>query len=426
MTVASPTHGSAGLRLADNIVRFVRLLRAAGMKLGPASASNAVAAVRLIDIGERRHFYHALAACLINRPEDRALFDQAFAIFWRNPEWMHRVRGMLLPQIEMPTSDAPDQDAMLRRLQDALGKSPEAPEDLTEMAEDRVEVDSSMTFSDEQTSRTMDFQMMSAEELHDAERAVDALDMPALSRPSRRFRPMPTGRVISFRRTLQQMTRRAGLCLPVRETRRQQPRPNAAICDISGSMDRYSRILLRFTHALTQKRHKVHSFLFGTRLTNVSHAMRDRDADQALANVAAQVDDWSGGTRICNAIRQFNSDWSRRVLGQGAVVLLITDGLDRDDGDLELEIERLHKSCSKLIWLNPLLRFGGFEPKGHAVQKILPHVDAFLPVHSLASMADLATVLSQSLSRNWRHKGMPAWLHRLDLVKRELVPQIIG
>jgi uncharacterized protein with von Willebrand factor type A (vWA) domain len=192
------------------------------------------------------------------------------------------------------------------------------------------------------------------------------------------------------------------------------------ICDISGSMERYSRMLLRFTHALTQRRGTVHSFLFGTRLTNISRQMQGRDPDAALRNVSMLVEDWSGGTRISSAVASFNRDWSRRVLGQGAVVLLITDGLDRDsDSNLGFEIERLHKSCARLIWLNPLLRFDGFEPRSTGIRQILPHVDAFVPIHSLDSMADLAGVLAADLPAGWRHHDLDGWRDRLRAVQAE-------
>jgi uncharacterized protein with von Willebrand factor type A (vWA) domain len=420
-----PDHGpdrassQSGLRLVDNIIQFVRLLRKAGLKVGPASAANAVDAVQLIDIGERSQLYHALAACLIKRPEDRDLFDQAFEIFWQNPQWLQRVRGMLLPEIEMPKEADDDEDPVLRRLQEALSDQAESPDADLEPAAEKIEIDATLTFSSQEVFRAMDFQMMSATELREAEKAVDAIDLPLLMRPSHRFRPTSTGAVISFRRTLQQMARHAGFCLPVRQSRQQRQRPLVVICDISGSMDRYSRIFLRFVHALTSRRQRVHSFLFGTRLTNISHFMRDRDVDVALRRIADHVEDWSGGTRIGTAIRTFNRDWSRRVLGQGAVVLLITDGLDRDGAEgLAPEIERLQKSCAKLIWLNPLLRFDGFEPKSQTIQQILPHVDAFLPLHSLDSMEELSAVIGQQLTGQWRHHAMPHWMQRLRVAQQ--------
>jgi hypothetical protein len=174
-------------------------------------------------------------------------------------------------------------------------------------------------------------------------------------------------------------------------------------------MERYSRMLLHFLHAVTNDRDRVHTFLFGTRLTNVTRYLRYRDIDLALEKIAETVEDWSGGTRIGRCLHEFNNEWGRRVLGQGAVVLLITDGLDRDAGiGLGREMDRLHRSCRRLIWLNPLLRYDAFEPKSHGIRAILPHVDDFRPVHSLESLVQLAKILSEPGQR--RHPGMSKWL----------------
>lgn len=188
-----------------------------------------------------------------------------------------------------------------------------------------------------------------------------------------------------------------GATIPLRfKSRASRPPPLVILCDISGSMAQYSRMLLHFIHALTNDRDRVHTFVFGTRLTNITRFMRYRDVDAALEAVGERVEDWSGGTRIGATIREFNKFWSRRVLGQGAIVLLISDGLDRSAGEgLGAEMERLHKSCRQLIWLNPLLRFEGFEPRSKGVKAILPHVDQFRSVHNLNSLRDLADALSK-------------------------------
>ena len=407
-----------GMKLAENITHFVRTLRRAGMDVGPAAVLDCVEASREIDLGNRDEFYHALASCLVKRPEDRLLFDQAFHIFWRNPRLMEKMRDLLLPTLARD-GEAEETPPTARRVDEALRA--EAPPPITDIEDsERVEIDMSMTSSADEHFRCMDFQQMSAAEIAAAERAIDAMRLPLPLRPSRRFQPHGNKGRLSFRQTLRRMTRNGGLALPIHETPRRRPRPLVVICDISGSMERYSRMLLRFTHALTQRRGIVHSFLFGTRLTNISHQMRGRDPDAALRNVSSLVDDWSGGTRISSAIASFNRDWSRRVLGQGAVVLLITDGLDRDsDRNLAFEVERLHKSCSRLIWLNPLLRFDGFEPRSAGIQQILPHVDAFVPIHSLSSMADLANVLGTDLPANWHHRDLDGWRDRLRAVQAE-------
>jgi uncharacterized protein with von Willebrand factor type A (vWA) domain len=202
-----------------------------------------------------------------------------------------------------------------------------------------------------------------------------------------------------------------GLILPKFRSRREVHPPLVVLADISGSMSQYTRIFLHFLHALGEKRRRVHAFVFGTRLTNLTRQMRHRDPDQALADCSAAVQDWSGGTRIGEALGEFNRLWSRRVLGQGAVVLLITDGLERDDiGNLAEEMERLHKSCRRLIWLNPLLRFDGFEARARGVRAMLPHVDEFRPVHNLDALADLVASLD---SRTVAHVDPRRWLGHL-------------
>ncbi len=196
-----------------------------------------------------------------------------------------------------------------------------------------------------------------------------------------------------------------------KKRRRRHP-PLVILCDISGSMSRYSRMLLHFLHAVTNDRDRVHSFLFGTRLTNVTRYLRYKDVDVAVEKVAANVVDWSGGTRIGACLRDFNGAWSRRVLGQGAVVLLISDGLDRDNAQgLEREVERLHKSCRRLIWLNPLLRYEGYEPRSLGARAIMPHVDEFRPVHNLNSLAQLSDVLSRPVAR--RQERPSEWLEAM-------------
>ena len=401
-----------GEKLDQNIAHFVRVLRRAGLRIGPAATLDCIEASQAIDIGNRVEFYHALASCLVKSPEDRLVFHQAFHIFWRNPRLMEKMRDLLLPSLTRDTEADEDEEPTSRRVDEAFG-SARGPDPEQEESES-IEIDMSMTSSATELLQTTDFQMMSTDEIAEAERAIDAMALTFPKRPSRRFSPASSRGRLSFRRTLRQMTRRAGVPLPAHEQRQQKARPLVVICDISGSMERYSRMLLRFSHALTQRRGRVHSFLFGTRLSNVTRQMKDRDPDSALRAVTASVEDWSGGTRISSALRSFNRDWSRRVLGQGAMVLLITDGLDRDeDGDLGFEIDRLHRSCARLVWLNPLLRYDGFEPRSGGVQTMLPHVDAFLPVHSLDSIRQLSSLLNRDMAPGWRSETLASWHRRL-------------
>ncbi|MEM9492385.1 MAG: VWA domain-containing protein, partial [Myxococcota bacterium] len=240
-----------------------------------------------------------------------------------------------------------------------------------------------------------DFAQMSAEELRRARQLIARMRLTRATLPTRRYRPDPRGRRVDLRATLR-ATSRTGSGAPILHWRSPQrrPPPLVLLCDISGSMERYAQMLLHFAHALTRVRDQVHSFVFGTRLTHVTRYLRQRDIDVALADIGRIVADWSGGTRIATCIDRFNRRWARRVLGQGAVVLLISDGLDRDNGDgLGPAMERLHLSSRRLIWLNPLLRYQGFEPRARGIQAILPHVDQFLAVHNLVSLEQLAVAL---------------------------------
>ena len=416
--VPSADGALTGKKLPENVTHFVRILRRSGLQVGPATLIDCVAAVRQIDLGNRSEFYHALACCIVKRPEDRLVFDQAFDIFWRNPKTLERMRDLMLPTMRRETEEDEPEDPMLRRVDEAV-RPPDDDYNDNQSGEE-IKFDSVLTASQTERYQEMDFQMMSALEVSEAEKAIDRLVLPIPQRPSRRAIPKHGSGQMSLKRTLRRMARQAGLPIPVFEQQQTKPRPVVVICDISGSMERYSRMFLRFTHALTQRRGRVHSFLFGTQLTHISHEMRDRDPDAAMQAISSYVKDWSGGTRITSAIADFNMNWSRRVLGQGAVVLLITDGLDRDpDGALAHEMDRLRKSCHRLIWLNPLLRFDGFEPKSEGVQKILPHVDSFVPIHSLASIGQLADMLSASMNSGWRDKSMAGWMDRLHDIQHE-------
>jgi uncharacterized protein with von Willebrand factor type A (vWA) domain len=265
-----------------------------------------------------------------------------------------------------------------------------------------VEVDASFTFSGSEVLRTRDFAQMSAGELTDARRAITDLKLPFDTVLTRRFRADPAGRRVDPRAMMRAAARSGGgLILPKFRSPREIHPPLVVLADISGSMSQYTRIFLHFLHVLSEKRRRVHAFVFGTRLTNISRQLRHRDPDEALADCSAAVKDWSGGTRIGEALAEFNRLWSRRVLGQGAVVLLITDGLERDDVEgLSAEMERLHKSCRRLIWLNPLLRFDGFEARARGVRAMLPHVDEFRPVHNLDALADLVASLDRRRGAN--------------------------
>ena len=398
-----------GNRLAPNIMHFGRVLRAAGMPVGPGKIIDATNAVVTVGIGNRSDFYWALHAVFVNRQDQHELFDQAFHIFWKDPRLLERMMGVLLPQIEAGDAPLPEEQPM-RRLQDALSPPADDTPDREEEKEEEISVDAVMTASQRELLQSMDFEEMTADEIEAAKRAVSQMRLPISEVPVRRQRPSRRRARIDMRATLRAALRSGGASIPLRyRERRTRPPPVVILCDISGSMSRYTRMFLHFMHALTNDRDRVHTFLFGTRLTNITRHLRNRDIDIALERVTGAVEDWSGGTRIGDSLSDFNRFWSRRVLGQGAIVLLISDGLDRNAGrGLGEEVERLHRSCRRLVWLNPLLRFEGFEPKSRGIQAILPSVDEFRPVHNLQSLSELIEALSSPAGP--RKEGVQQWL----------------
>ncbi|ODR91461.1 vWA domain-containing protein [Sinorhizobium alkalisoli] len=387
-------------RLADNIVFFSRALRRAGMRIGPAAIADAIEAVAAIGVGSRDEFYAALRCTLLKRHEDQALFDEAFRLFWRRRDLVRKMIALMSPAAPPRVSDERRRRAGEARLGDALfggGDDSRPPQETPE-----IELDARHTVSGREVFRKADFAQMSAAEIAAARKALSSLFLPFDRVRTRRFRAAHRPIRIDPRATMRDAMRLGGdFILPrFREPRLVHP-PLVVLADISGSMSQYTRVFLHFLHALTEQRHRVHTFLFGTRLTNVTRQMRNRDPDEALDECVAAVRDWSGGTRIGETLHEFNRRWSRRVLGQGAVVLLITDGLERDDTDqLEVEIDRLHRSCRRLIWLNPLLRFDGFEARARGVRAMLPHVDEFRAVHNLESVAELVKSLSGRSTRD--------------------------
>jgi len=380
-------------QLADNILHFVRVLRTAGLPVGPAKVIAALDAVEVVGVENRADFRAALESVLIERHEQQPLFDQAFELFWRNPRLMERMLHLLLPK--MHGRVAHDAEAPLpARLAEALAP-PRKPDDI-EIAEREVELDAALTFSAREVLQTRDFETMTVDELAQVKSMISRLRLPLPEIATRRTSAAARGTAVDLRATLRAMTSARGAVVPLawRKRRRRRP-PLVVLCDISGSMDRYSRMLLFFLHAITNDRDRVHTLLFGTRLTNVTRYLKHRDVDVAIARVSAAVSDWAGGTRIGACLADFNRRWSRRLLGQGAIVLLISDGLDSDVGDgLAAEMDRLAKSCRRLIWLNPLLRYDGFEARPAGIRAMLPYVDEFLPVHNLESLKQLATAFS--------------------------------
>ena len=394
----TPKEAVADGRIADNIVYFARTLRKAGMRVGPASVVEAIDAVITTGIGTRDDFYWTLHAVLVTRHEDHPIFDEAFRLFWKSRELIEKLLAMFSP-VAPDTREKEKPRAAENRVSQAMFEGHQKRQQPEEVPE--IEIDARLTTSGNEILRAKDFAQMSAKELDEAKRAIAELRLPFDMVKTRRFRPDPRGGRVDPRAMMRSALRTGGdLILPkFREAREIHP-PLVVLADISGSMSQYSRIFLHFLHALLEKRRRVHTFAFGTRLTNLTRQLRNRDPDQALSDAAATVRDWSGGTRIGEPLHEFNRLWSRRVLSQGAVVMLITDGLERDDVTmLEIEMERLHKSCRRLIWLNPLLRFDGFEARARGVKAMLPHVDEFRAVHTLNALSDLCASLSDVRSR---------------------------
>ncbi len=377
--------------LAENVLHFVRLLRTAGLPVGPAKAIDALAAVEVVGVAQRDDFRAALAAVLVSRQEHLAIFEQAFDLFWKNPRLLERIVASQLPAVLGRLAERDEPPPLPSRLAQAYAPRTPPPAE----GDDDLDLDAAQTFSAREVLQTKDFATMTVDELAQVKAMLARLRLPLPELPQRRMRASPIGHRIDLRATLRRMTGASRDLAPLayRARVRRTP-PLVVLCDISGSMDRYARMLLHFLHAITNDRHRVHTLVFGTRLTNITRHLAHRDVDVALARVAAAVDDWAGGTRIGACLAGFNRRWSRRLLGQNAVVLLISDGLDADAGEgLSFEMERLSKSCARLVWLNPLLRYAGFEARPAGIRAILPYVDEFLPVHNVAALRDLAGAL---------------------------------
>jgi uncharacterized protein len=394
-------------QLAKNILYFARALREAGLPVGPGSTLDAVTAVEAAGIGDRTDFYTTLHAIFVKKHEHSILFDQAFRLFWKRRGFLEKLIAMMSPVADPAKTEKRRPEAGASRIADALFKT----QPREENAVPSIDLDARFTLSAVETLQTKDFAQMSAAEILAARQAIAKLHLVENEVKTRRLTPKARGRHVDPRRSFRRSLKAGGsaIDLAFRAPSVRHP-PIVVLCDISGSMSEYTRIFLHFVHALGERR-RVSTFLFGTRLTNVTRALRARDVDEALALCSGQVKDWSGGTRIGAALHRFNREWSRRVLGQGAIVLLFTDGLERD-GVLGLarEIERLRKSCRRLIWANPLLRYAGFEAKAQGIQAMLPHVDEFRPIHNLATMAALCRALSSDAGvaatpKAWRERA---------------------
>lgn len=388
-----------GGALAGNVAAFARVLRRAGLPVGPARVVDAVRAVETAGVRRREDLYWTLHAVLVSRRDQRPVFDAAFDAFWKARNFEDKMMELLSP-VARDTGEPEPPKAASARVSAALTPERERPPETVP----EIELDARFTASEREVLQRKDFAQMSTDEIAMARAAVRALVLPLDRVPVRRRRPSARQREIDPGRTMRATLRSGGGTIALRwRARATEPPPVVALCDISGSMASYSRVFLHFLHALAERR-RVTTFVFGTRLTNVTRQLARRDPDEALAACSDAVEDWSGGTRIGATLKRFNRDWSRRVMSGGPIVLFVSDGLERDpDEDLAPEMDRLHRSCRRLVWLNPLLRWDGFEPKARGIREILPHVDDFRPVHSLESVATLVAALAAPAG----HRALP-------------------
>jgi len=404
-------------RIADNITHFARVLRAAGLPVGSDRVLAGIAAVEAVGLARRDDVHAALSAVLIDRNEQQPVFDAAFRAFWRDPKLFERLMYLMLPRVQGRDVEKQEQPRT-RRVEEALSPPapPETPVAPREVREQRIEM--LLGFSERERLQRADFEAMSASEFAIARRLAETVPLPFRPLRTRRFQPAARGR-IDLRRTLHRLARAPDTI----EIRRSAPRlrvpPLVILIDISGSMDRYARAFLHYAYGLTQHHARVHTLVFGTRLTDITRCLRHRDPDIALAMADTRVQDWKGGTRIASSLALFNRRWARRLLTGNAALLLVTDGLDRDEhGTLGDEAARLARYAHQLIWLNPLLRYEAFEPRASGIRALLPDVDRMLPVHNLQSLAELARTLRAAAAgaavdrRGATRASAPAGRHR--------------
>ncbi|TCL09798.1 hypothetical protein BXY66_1863 [Shimia isoporae] len=390
-------------KLTQNITWFARSLRKAGLPIGPGRVIDAIRAVEAAGFTSKQDFFWTLHACFVSRPEHRTVFAQVFRLYWRDPRYLEHMMSMMLPAVRGVQEERAGQAGEKRAAEALLdGANQDVPEGLSDEEEGtEIEIDASMTISTEEKLRTLDFEQMSTEEIAQAKRMLSRMALPVQPIKSRRMKADALGWRPDWRATMRNSMRQGGeLQMPAKKSRRIRWPNLVVICDISGSMSQYSRMVLHFLHAVANTKGagwaKVHGFTFGTRLTNITRHLATKDVDAALAAAGAEAQDWEGGTRIGECLHSFNRDWSRRVMGQGAVVLLISDGLDRGDPEaLAIEMQRLQLSSKRLIWLNPLLRWEGFAAKAQGIKAMLPYVHSFRAGHSIATLEELAEAISR-------------------------------
>jgi uncharacterized protein len=392
-----------GRRLLAEAVGFGRALRSAGLAIDLGASIDFARALALVDIGQRETVRDAGAALFVRRRDERETYERVFAHFWRR-----RGRRLPAPRLEVPAAPDADREEGEPAGPDEPGEGRDAP--LTKLArlgvqiatdaEEGGEIDgatvSPAAWSRSQVLRHRGFDRMTAAELRDAERFVDLLRPRLEQRRTRRQELHPHGRRLAARAMFRRNLATGELTTWVWRRHIREPRQLVVLCDISGSMERHSRLLLRFIQALARTNEvRTESFVFGTRLTRVTRLLKDRDRDRALTRVADTVTDWAGGTRIGESFREFNHRWARRTLRSSGVVIVVSDGWDRGDPALvAAETARLRRNCHRLVWLNPLAATPGYQPLAAGMRAAYPFIDDFLPAGTLASLERLGEILS--------------------------------
>jgi uncharacterized protein len=395
--VSAPPPSEASPDLLERLAAFARLLHDANLDVGPGRLATATAALGFVDLKDPDAFRDSLRACFVSRKEELPIFEAAFDIFWAPPD--PRVAAGAAPGRSRPLPLPPER---ARAWIEALGLK----RSVNPRSNDGDQTPlKSSGYSSQELLRTRDFETLTWAESEQVRQLLQQAPWRIAERRTRRLRPARSGQV-DLRRTARHSIRSGGELVRLLHRKiRLRRRPLVLLCDVSGSMERYSRLLLIFAHAIA-RREDVETFVFSTRLTRITRLLRHRDIDRALEHVGRRVHDFSGGTRIGEAIAEFNRRWARRVLGHGAVVIVISDGWDRGEPEqLETELERLRRTSHRLIWLNPLLGSEGYEPVTRGMAAALPHVDDFMAAHNVDALDDLGRLLAGLSRRRPQRRG---------------------
>lgn len=381
-----------GGKLTHNLIMFGRVCRALGMNITPNRMMDVARALEHVRLGNKLDFYYTLRTHLVNHPKEIEYFDEAFSLFWRRPSENFtklNLQSLGEERNKKKTQFLPPLDA---------SPSEEGSDSMPDLDESMIAI--VPTYSQQERLKNKDFAEMTAEELEMAKRVIEKMPDTLGSRKTRRFE-VGKGRQINMRRLMKDMIRKQGDITHIPTHRRKEkPRPVVLLCDISGSMERYTRILLHFMHTLAGTAFQVETFLYSTDITRITRQIRQKNVDDALEEIGQTVKQWGGGTMTGESLHTFNWNWSRRVLGRGAVVIIITDGWDRGDIPvLHTEMSRLQRSCQRLIWLNPLLDAPEYEPLTRGAQALLPYVDDFLPITNLSNLEAITKALQDLKAR---------------------------